>query len=85
VIAKAILAQFCCDDVSRSFTRPLPRANELDERFAASRSLERIGSVGKNGDEGGSLIRAEISLIANLNSLQGRKKFPVRVRREFGP
>jgi hypothetical protein len=35
-----------------------------------------------------SLIRAEISkfrdsLIADLNSLQGRKKFPVRVRREL--
>jgi hypothetical protein len=30
-----------------------------------------------------SLIRAEISLIADLNSLQGRKKFPVRMRREL--
>jgi hypothetical protein len=33
---------------------------------------DRIGSVGENSDEGDSLIRAEISLIADLNSLQGR-------------
>jgi len=51
---------------------PVVRANELDERFAASRSLGRVGSVGENSDEGDSLIRAEISLIADLNSLQGR-------------
>jgi len=32
---------------------PVVRANELDERFAASRPLGRIGSVGKNsGREG---------------------------------
>src|SRR3984893_3219704 len=30
-----------------------------------------------------SLITAETSLIARYNSLQGRKKFPVRVRREL--
>jgi hypothetical protein len=30
-----------------------------------------------------SLIRAESSLIARFNSLQGRKKFPVRMRREL--
>jgi hypothetical protein len=30
-----------------------------------------------------SLIRAKISLIARFNSLQGRKKFPVRGRREL--
>ena len=29
------------------------------------------------------LISAEISLIADLNSLQDRKKFPVRMRREL--
>ena len=28
-------------------------------------------------------MRAEISLIADLNSLEGRKKFPVRMRREL--
>jgi hypothetical protein len=40
--------------------------------------------VGQNsGRERNSLIRAEISLIADLNSLQGRKKFPVRMRREL--
>jgi len=30
-----------------------------------------------------SLIRAKISLIARFNSLQGRKKFPVTMRREL--
>ena len=30
-----------------------------------------------------SLIRARISLFAQFNSLQGRKKFPVRMRREL--
>ena len=40
--------------------------------------------VGQNsGRERNSLIRAEISLIADLNSLQGCKKFPVRMRREL--
>ena len=35
-------------------------------------------------EEGGdSLITAETSLIARFNSLQGRKKFPVRMRREL--
>src|SRR5215471_8049644 len=43
----------------------------------------RTGPVGENSEEGASLIRAEISLIADLNSLQDRKKFPVRVRREL--
>src|SRR5215472_5900939 len=62
---------------------PVVRPNQLDERFAASRSLGRIGSVGENSEEGDSLIRTEISLIADLNSLQDRKKFPVRVRREL--
>jgi hypothetical protein len=43
-----------------------------------------IGIDGQNsGRERNSLIRAEISLIADLNSLQGRKKFPVRMRREL--
>ena len=36
-----------------------------------------------SGRERGSLIAAEISLIANLNSLQGGKKFPVPMRREL--
>ena len=44
----------------------------------------RIGFVGQNSRrERDSLIRAEISLIADLNSLQGHKKFPVPVRREL--
>ena len=51
-----------------------------------SRSLGGSELVGQNsGRERNSLIRAEISLIADLNSLQGRKKFPVRMRRELGP
>jgi hypothetical protein len=36
-----------------------------------------------SGRERDSLMRAEISLIADLNSLQGCKKFPVRMRREL--
>ena len=36
-----------------------------------------------SGRERDSLMRAKISLIAVLNSLQGRKKFPVRMRREL--
>ena len=44
-----------------------------------------VGPVGPNsGRERDSLIGAEISLIADLNSLHGRKKFPVRMRRELG-
>ena len=44
----------------------------------------RIGFVGQNSRrERDSLIRAEISLIADLNSLQDHKKFPVPVRREL--
>jgi hypothetical protein len=38
----------------------------------------------KNGKaERVSLVRAESCLIARFNSLQGRKKFPARMRREF--
>ena len=52
--------------------------------LATAESLGRIGFVGPNsGQKRDSLIRAEISLIADLNSLQGRKKFPVRMRREL--
>ena len=36
-----------------------------------------------SGRQRDSLITAEISLIADLNSLQGRKKFPVPMRREL--
>ena len=36
-----------------------------------------------SGQKRTSLISAETSLIARFNSLQGRKKFPVRVRREL--
>src|SRR5260370_34218324 len=35
----------------------------------------------KKADEGGFPDRGKISLIARFNSLQGRKKFPVRMRR----
>jgi hypothetical protein len=34
-------------------------------------------------EERDTLIKAEISLITNLNSLQGRKKIPVLMRREL--
>jgi hypothetical protein len=50
-----------------------------------SRFLSRgIGAHPPNsGRKAGSLITAEISLIANLHSLQGRQKFPVLMRREL--
>ena len=54
--------------------------------LATAESLGRIGFVGPNsGQKRDSLIRPETSLIGNLNSLQRRKKFPVRVRRELAP
>ena len=52
------------------------------EKLAAFSREDRI-SRPKSGGERDSLISAEIPLIADLNSLQGRKKFPVRVRREL--
>jgi hypothetical protein len=64
-----------------------PREHVTASLFASRQhlsSLGRIGLVGQNnGRERDSLIGAEISLIADLNSLQGRKKFPVRMLREF--
>src|SRR5713101_6200914 len=66
------------------------------EHLAApfSPSRQRSKSVGtsgfvtraecpNSGRKRDSLITAETSLIARFNSLQGRKKFPVRVRREL--
>ena len=47
---------------------------------------DRMGRQGKyqnSGRERASLIGSESSLITDLNSLQGRKKFPVRMRREL--
>ena len=47
---------------------------------------DRICHQGRTPNCGGrrdSLITAETSLIARFNSLQGRKKFPVRMRREL--
>ena len=43
----------------------------------------RQGKCQNSGRERDSLIRAKISLIARFNSLQGGKKFPVRMRREL--
>ena len=52
--------------------------------LGAFRDLGRIGLIGPNsGRERDSLIRAKISLIADSNSLQGRKIFPVPMRREL--
>ena len=56
-------------------------AFSLSATFEISRGSELVGQ--NSGRERNSLIRAEISLIADLNSLQGRKKFPVRMRREL--
>jgi hypothetical protein len=54
------------------------------DRNAGAGAGGRIGFVGQNSRrERDSLISAEISLIADLNSLQGHKKFPVPVRREL--
>ena len=41
------------------------------------------GGSPNSGRERDSLGAAEISLIANLNSLQGHKKFPAPMRREL--
>lgn len=50
------------------------------DRNAGAGAGGRIGFVGQNSRrERDSLITAEISLIADLNSLQGHKKFPVPV------
>jgi len=45
--------------------------------------MGRQGKCQNSGRERESLIGSESSLIINLNSLQGRKKFPVRMRREL--
>jgi hypothetical protein len=43
----------------------------------------RQGKCQNSGRERDSPIRVEISLIADLNSLQGRKKFPVQMRSDW--
>jgi hypothetical protein len=58
--------------------RLLGKVRELSRRSDLS-----PGQMPKSGREQDSLISAEISLIARYNSLQGRKKFPVRMRREL--
>jgi hypothetical protein len=66
-----------------------PREHLTASVFAFSTYLSgRIGLAGghcpqNNGRGQDSLMRAEISLIADLNSLQGRKKFSVPMRREL--
>jgi hypothetical protein len=45
--------------------------------------IRRRPENAKMADKSESLIRAKISLIGDLHSLQGRKKFPVRMRREL--
>jgi hypothetical protein len=42
-----------------------------------------MGECQNRGRKRDSLITAETSLIARFNSLQGRKKFPVRMRGEL--
>ena len=63
-----------------------PGVASLGERFSAYRGprlREHLAASPNSGRERDSLIGAEISLITDLNSLQGRKKFPVRMRREL--
>ena len=63
---------------------PLALGCIAGDRDAGADAGGRIGFVGQNSRrERDSLISAEISLIADLNSLQGHKKFPVPVRREL--
>jgi hypothetical protein len=45
--------------------------------------MGRQGKYQNSGRERASLIGSESSLITDLNSLLGRKKFPVRMRREL--
>jgi hypothetical protein len=53
-------------------------------RDLSGRSDLSAGQMPRNsGRERASLMRAKISLIARFNSLQGGKKFPVRMRREL--
>lgn len=52
---------------------------EISEHGIGRRGKRRA----KQRTRAGSLIRAENSQIAYLNSLQGRKKFPARMRREL--
>ena len=58
----------------------------LGARVTTDGANDRIchqGRMPNSGRKRDSLITAETSLIARFNSLQGRKKFPVRVRREL--
>ena len=52
----------------------------MDHEIASLRALESSGINSKSS----SLMGTEISLIARFNSLLGRKRFPVRVRRKLG-
>ena len=70
---------------SRRPDAPGTKPSFLRQRSRISRE-DRIGRQGKaqnSGRERDSLIGSETSLITDLNSLQGRKKFPVRMRREL--
>src|ERR1700674_2237214 len=60
-----------------------PFAFSGNVRDLSGRSDCRPGKCPNSGRERDSLIRAKISLIARFNSLSGRKKFPVRMRREL--
>jgi hypothetical protein len=58
--------------------------------FAFSAKTRSVGTIAfvvkanaKKWTRAGSLMREKISLIARFNSLQGPKKFPVRIRREL--
>jgi hypothetical protein len=69
---------------SDSVTRALGPSLCLLGNIQDSSQEGSIGAHPPNSGRGaGSLITAEISLIANLNSLHGRKKFPVLMRREL--
>jgi hypothetical protein len=68
-------------------TSPDPALSLVKATTACREGLD-LSAVAENapqnsGRERDSLIRAEISLIARFKSLQGRKKFPVPMRREL--
>ena len=60
-----------------------PSSPSRQRRGLSGRSHLSAKQMPKKRTRADSLMRGKISLIARFNSLQGRKKFPVRMRREL--
>src|SRR5580704_16751643 len=60
-----------------------PHAGARDTTHGVNDRICHQGRTPNCGGRRDSLITAETSLIARFNSLQDRKKFPVRMRREL--